>query len=154
MEETMECVKIKWQGDHSAYRRLVPNTYAKEFVATHVKTPTAAALIKEMAAVHSMAEASVQPAGSLEEASALSGTDQCPPLGVAFAPAVDPAVELLLDPQEHELSVGVAVVVAAAAPSFDDRRRVGANGGRVALLNRRVPRPLVQWVAHQDLQNR
>ena len=47
----------------------------------------------------------------------------------AFAPAVNPAVELLLDPQEHELSVGVAVVVAAAAPSFDDRRRVGANGG-------------------------
>jgi len=72
----------------------------------------------------------------------------------AFAPAVNPAVELLLDPQEHELSVGVAVVVAAAAPSFDDRRRVGANGGRIALLNRRVPRPLVQWVAHQDLQNR
>ena len=39
-----QCVQIKWEGDHSAYRCLVPNVAAKTFVTTHVKTPSATRL--------------------------------------------------------------------------------------------------------------
>ena len=81
-------VQIRWEGDKSNSRRLVPNVGAKTFVATHVKTPTAAALIKEMAVVHSLAEASVQPPGSLEQASAASGTEgAAAAIGVRFTPS-------------------------------------------------------------------
>jgi hypothetical protein len=82
-----QCVLVRWEGDKSHYRRLVPNVVAKTFVATHVKTPTAAKLTKEMAIVHSLAEASVQPAGSLAQVSAASGTEgAAAAIGVAFAP--------------------------------------------------------------------
>ncbi len=87
MGDADQCVLIRWEGDHSNYRRLVPNVVAKTFVATNVKTPSAAKLIKEMAIVHSLAEASVQRAGSLEQASAASGTEgAAAAIGVAFAP--------------------------------------------------------------------
>ena len=88
MDAPEQCVKIKWEGDHSGFRRLVPNVMAKEFVAMHVKTPTSKALIKEMAVVHSLAEAAVQTPGSLEHRSAVSGTEGATAaIGVAFTPA-------------------------------------------------------------------
>ena len=43
-----ECVKIRWEGDCSTYRRLVPNVDAKTFIAMHVRTPTAQVLAMEM----------------------------------------------------------------------------------------------------------
>jgi hypothetical protein len=84
-----ECVKIRWEGDSSNYRRLVPNVVAKAFVAMHVRTPTAQALTKEMAVVHSLAEAATQPAGSLEQTSAATGTEGAAGvgLGVTFQPS-------------------------------------------------------------------
>ena len=61
------------------------------FVTTHVKTPTRDALINEMAVVHSLAEASVQPAGSLEQTSAASGTEgAAATIGVRFSPSAPP----------------------------------------------------------------
>ena len=88
MNDPERWVQIKGEGDHSAYRRLVPNVVAKTFVATHVKTPSAARLIEEMAVVHSLAEASVQPAGSLAQASAASGTEgAAAALGVTVTPS-------------------------------------------------------------------
>ena len=38
---------VKWDNDFSDYRRLVPNTTAKEFIAAHVKTDRGKALAKE-----------------------------------------------------------------------------------------------------------
>lgn len=88
MDPPSQCVKIRWEGGHGPYRRLVPNVVAKEFVAVHVKTPTAQALIKEMAVVHSLAEAAVQAPGSLEQRSAASGTEGATAaIGVAFTPS-------------------------------------------------------------------
>jgi hypothetical protein len=92
---------VKWTGDRSNYRRLMTNTALKAFVAKNVKTPISNALVDELCAVHSLAEAAVQPPGSLEEASALSGTDTvASAIGVAFVPT---APSLTTQPQ-HQLS--------------------------------------------------
>jgi len=42
------CAKIRWEGDASHYRRLVPNADAKTFIAMRVRTPTAQVLAMEM----------------------------------------------------------------------------------------------------------
>jgi hypothetical protein len=92
---------VKWTGDRSNYRRLMTNTALKAFVAKNVKTPISNALVDELCAVHSLAEAAVQPPGSLEETSALSGTETvASAIGVAFVPT---ASTLTTQPQ-HQLS--------------------------------------------------
>ena len=77
---------VRWTGDRSNYRRIMPNVALKEFVVCNVKTPVVDDLVKELCVVHSLAEAAAQPAGSLEERSALTGTEGAPALGVAFSP--------------------------------------------------------------------
>ena len=96
-----EVTLVKWTADRSNYRRLMTNTALKAFVAKNVKTPISNALVDELCAVHSLAEAAVQQPGSLEETSALSGTETvASAIGVAFVPT---APSLTTQPQ-HQLS--------------------------------------------------
>ena len=85
---------VQWEDDTSNYRRLVPNTTAKEFIALYVKTDRGRALVKEMAQAHSVVEAALAPAGSFEQRAALTGAEDSavaaqavPVLGMAPAPA-------------------------------------------------------------------
>ena len=85
------------QNSFTAFCPSQPNVGAKNFVAAHVKTPTAAALVKEMAAVHS------------PPASALTGTE-----GAAVAVGVE--MNVAPTQLEHYAALTAVATAAAAAP--------------------------------------
>ena len=115
---------VQWEDDAShSKRRLVSNTTAKQFIAQYVKTDRGRALAKEMAQVHSMAEANVAPAGSFEQRAALTGAEDSavaaqavPLLGMPPAPAAANNHHVVSSRGDVNINVGAPAAAPDAGP--------------------------------------